>query len=78
MGGEMSRLDYEDEDEIQVCECCGRDEYDDGQCMMCCPNQGAYDAGTEECDWCPDSAACEKAYVERHFGRAVDRIRSAE
>ena len=58
--------DIPDEYEEQ-CEYCGR--YmgcDDGDyCPYCCPNQGAYAAGTEECDWCPSGDECSHLYRQR-------------
>ena len=55
-----------EDDEIERCPGCGRTEYDSGQCVLCCPNGGAYAPGTEECNWCPDSDVCERDYVRRH------------
>jgi hypothetical protein len=42
---------FEDFDDYEsVCDGCGRSEYDDGWCPLCCPNGGYFAPGTEDCD----------------------------
>lgn len=53
-----------DDDEHNVCDCCGRDlnGYDSGDpCPMCCSH--SYACGSEECDWCTSSDECAKLYA---------------
>ncbi len=40
----------EDSFDVEVCEGCGRSEYDSGHCPLCCHSDFA--CGAEECEMC--------------------------
>jgi hypothetical protein len=52
--------DTDFDDDTCYCEGCGRDinSYDGEPCPMCCSNDGWYQPGTEECDFCRYSEEC--------------------
>lgn len=50
--------EYDDDfEEKNKCPDCGRGDYDDGHCPMCC-GSGMYAPGSEECDFCEHSDEC--------------------
>jgi len=66
MPAQPENEDDQYDDDVQTCDCCGRDlnGYDGGSpCPFCCPS--SYAPGSEECDFCAYSDECFKMYHER-------------
>ena len=48
------------EEEEEEC-CCDFDHPSDEWCPQCCPYEGVFAGGTEDCEFCPYAEYCQEA-----------------
>lgn len=73
-------FDYDPLDDDDVCEGCGKPN-GEGHCPMCCPYDGWYAPGTEECDFCEYSDECieaQNAVLKKRNGKKMRKGKKDE